>query len=73
MKKTILRAISMLWLKTQMVQNLSMIADAFVNDAFACAHRNTPSVVGFTNTLPCIAGELMNYELTKLGQASKTQ
>ena len=55
--------------ETQMVQNLSMIADAFVNDAFACAHRNTPSVVGFTNTLPCIAGELMNYELTKLGQA----
>ena len=55
--------------ETQMVQNLSMIADAFVNDAFVCAHRNSPSVVGFTNTLPCIAGELMNYELTKLGQA----
>ena len=57
--------------ETQMVQNLSMIADAFVNDAFACAHRNSPSIVGFTNTLPCIAGELMNYELTKLGQALK--
>ncbi len=55
--------------ETQMVQNLSMIADAFVNDAFACAHRNSPSIVGFTNTLPCIAGELMNYELSKLGQA----
>ena len=40
--------------ETQMVQNLSMIADAFVNDAFACAHRNSPSIVGFTNTLPCI-------------------
>ena len=52
-----------------MVQNLSMVADAFVNDAFACAHRNSPSIVGFTNTLPCIAGELMNYELSKLGQA----
>ena len=55
--------------ETQMVQNLSMIADAFVNDAFACAHRSSPSIVGFTNTLPCIAGELMNYELSKLGQA----
>jgi len=54
---------------TQMVQNLSLIADAFVNDAFACAHRSSPSIVGFTNTLPCIAGELMNYELSKLGQA----
>ena len=55
--------------ETQMVQNLSMIADAFVNDAFACAHRSSPSIVGFTDTLPCIAGELMNYELSKLGQA----
>ena len=55
--------------ETQMVQNLSMVADAFVNDAFACAHRNSPSIVGFTNTLPCVAGELMNYELSKLGQA----
>ena len=54
---------------SQMVQNLSMIADAFVNDAFACAHRSSPSIVGFTNTLPCIAGELMNYELSKLGKA----
>ena len=55
--------------ETMMVQNLSMIADAFVNDAFACAHRSSPSIVGFTNVLPCIAGELMNYELSKLGQA----
>lgn len=55
--------------ETRMVQNLSMIADAFVNDAFACAHRSSPSIVGFTNVLPCVAGELMNYELSKLGQA----
>jgi len=55
--------------QTMMVQNLSMIADAFVNDAFACAHRNSPSITGFTNTLPCIAGELMNHELKKLGMA----
>ena len=55
--------------QTMMVQNLSMIADAFVNDAFACAHRNTASITGFTNTLPCIAGDLMWYELSKLGQA----
>ncbi len=55
--------------KTMMVQNLSLIADAFVNDAFACAHRNSPSIVGFTNSLPCIAGELMTHELAKLGQA----
>ena len=58
--------------ETRMVQNLSMIADAFVNDAFACAHRSSPSIVGFTNVLPCVAGELMNYELSKLGQALET-
>ena len=55
--------------KTMMVQNLSLVADAFVNDAFACAHRSSPSIVGFTNTLPCIAGELMRHELAKLKQA----
>jgi phosphoglycerate kinase len=55
--------------ETRLVQNLSLVADAFVNDAFACAHRSSPSIVGFTNALPCIAGELMNHELSKLGQA----
>ena len=55
--------------ETRIVQNLSLIADAFVNDAFACAHRSSPSIVGFTNTIPCIAGELMNHELAKLSQA----
>jgi len=55
--------------ETRIVQNLSLIADAFVNDAFACAHRSSPSIVGFTNVIPCIAGELMNHELAKLGQA----
>tara|TARA_B100000767_G_C19701051_1_gene508433 strand:+ start:134 stop:1231 length:1098 start_codon:yes stop_codon:yes gene_type:complete len=55
--------------QTMMVQNLSLIADAFVNDAFACAHRKSPSIVGFTNSLPCIAGELMRHELAKLSQA----
>ena len=54
---------------TRIVQNLSLVADAFVNDAFACSHRSSPSIVGFTNVLPCIAGELMNHELSKLGQA----
>ena len=52
-----------------LVQNLAGIADVFVNDAFACAHRNSASIVGFTHLLPCIAGELMNHELTKLGEA----
>lgn len=52
--------------ETNFVQKLSSIADIFVNDAFACAHRNSPSITGFTYALPCIAGTLMMKELNSL-------
>ena len=55
--------------KTKMVQVLSGIADIFVNDAFACAHRSTASITGFTHEIPCVAGELMGYEIRKLDYA----
>ncbi len=55
--------------EANLVQNLAQVADAFVNDAFACAHRSSASIVGFTHVLPCVAGELMSYELSKLNQA----
>ena len=55
--------------EAQLVQRLSSVADMYVNDAFACAHRSSPSVVGFASMLPCVAGELMNNELSKLDQA----
>ena len=55
--------------ETKFVQRLASVADLFVNDAFACAHRNSPSVVGFCNELPCVAGELMRYEIEKLNLA----
>ncbi|MBJ24151.1 MAG: phosphoglycerate kinase, partial [Euryarchaeota archaeon] len=55
--------------ETHFVQQLSSIADVFVNDAFACAHRNSPSITGFTYTLPCIAGTLMMNELNSLKSA----
>jgi phosphoglycerate kinase len=48
--------------ETKFVQRLASVADLFVNDAFACAHRSSPSIVGFCNDLPCVAGELMRYE-----------
>ena len=53
------------WLK-QNNSTLVSVVDIFVNDAFACAHRNTPSIVGFTHTLPCVAGELMKREIDAL-------
>ena len=55
--------------ETRFVQRLASVADLFVNDAFACAHRSTPSIVGFTGLLPCVAGELMGNEIRKLDHA----
>ncbi len=54
---------------TNMVQHLASIADVFVNDAFACAHRGSASIVGFTSHIPCVAGVLMGKEIKKLDQA----
>ena len=58
--------------ETKIIQRLSSVVDIFVNDAFACAHRNTPSIVGFTHTLPCVAGELMKREIDALDLALET-
>tara|TARA_B100000963_G_scaffold230418_1_gene201008 strand:+ start:184 stop:1446 length:1263 start_codon:yes stop_codon:yes gene_type:complete len=58
--------------ETRLVQRLASVADLFVNDAFACAHRSTPSIVGFTGLLPCVAGELMGNEIHKLDHALET-
>ena len=55
--------------ETKFVQRLASVADLFVNDAFACAHRSSPSIVGFCNELPCVAGELMKFEIEKLNLA----
>jgi len=57
---------------TTFVQRLSSIADVFVNDAFACVHRNSPSITGFTFALPCIAGSLMMKELKLLSNVMNT-
>jgi phosphoglycerate kinase len=51
-------------------QALSVLADAYVNDAFGAAHRAHASVEGITHYLhPAAAGLLMEQELTYLGQA----
>ena len=44
--------------RTLLVRNLSYAADAYVTDAFSAAHRAQPSLVGFAQRLPCIAGRL---------------
>jgi len=54
---------------TNIVRNLAPLADYYVNDAFAAAHRSQPSLVGFVEPLPSMAGLVMEKELTNLSRA----
>jgi len=53
--------------RTHLVQRLVPHFDAFVNDAFAAAHRSQPSLVGFPTVLPAYAGRVMEREIEVLG------
>ena len=53
------------------VARLSAVSDVFVTDAFAAAHRRSPTLTGFTNSIPCIAGILMEKEMRSLRKALK--
>jgi phosphoglycerate kinase len=55
--------------KSDLVKNLAPLADIFVNDAFAAAHRGHASMVGFTAVLPSAAGRIMERELKSLAKA----
>jgi len=55
--------------KTEFVQSLAPLADIFVNDAFAAAHRAHVSIIGFTPVLPSVAGRIMERELEALAKA----
>lgn len=55
--------------KSELVQALAPLADLFVNDAFAAAHRGHVSMVGFTAVLPSAAGRIMERELKSLAKA----
>ncbi|MDP7282721.1 MAG: phosphoglycerate kinase [Candidatus Undinarchaeales archaeon] len=48
---------------THFVKSLTPLADYFVSDAFATAHRSQPSLVGFCETLPSCAGRVMQEEV----------
>ena len=56
---------------SEIVQRLSSVADAYVTDAFAAAHRNSPTLSGFARALPCFAGKLMSTEIHALSKAIK--
>ncbi|PTD94263.1 phosphoglycerate kinase [archaeon SCG-AAA382B04] len=52
--------------ETFLVKNLSPLFNYYINDAFAAAHRPHPSIVGFPQTLPSLAGKLMEKEIKTL-------
>ncbi len=50
---------------------LAKLADIYVDDAFATAHRKHASIVGITKYLPSVAGLLLEKELKTLGALLK--
>jgi phosphoglycerate kinase len=55
---------------SQFAENLSELADVYVNDAFGAAHRGHASTEGITKFVkPAVAGLLMEKELEFLGKA----
>ena len=53
-------------LDTYLVRGLAPIVDCYVNDAFAAAHRNAPSMVAFQEIKPTAAGKLLFDEVSAL-------
>ena len=56
--------------KTPLVQQLSSVADVFVNDAFSAAHRAQASMVGFAYVLPSCAGRVMQREVENISRVA---
>lgn len=59
-------------LNTYLVRSLAPIVDCYINDAFAAAHRNAPSMVAFQELLPTAAGSLMFKEISALTKVMET-
>ena len=51
---------------------LAAMGDLYVNDAFGTAHRAHASTVGVTDTLPAVAGFLIEKEIAFLGKATSS-
>lgn len=59
-------------LNTWLVRSLAPLFDLYVNDAFAAAHRNAPSMVAFQEILPSAAGPLFYNEVSALNKVMET-
>ncbi|MCY0860046.1 MAG: phosphoglycerate kinase [Sulfolobaceae archaeon] len=54
--------------KSFLVRRLYPLFNAYINDAFATAHRSQPSIVGFPIVLPSAAGKVMEREISALSK-----
>ena len=54
--------------KTLLVEKLAPLADLYVCDAFAAAHRDQPSLCGFEQVLPSYMGRLFEKEYCTVSQ-----
>ncbi|ADK80123.1 phosphoglycerate kinase [Sediminispirochaeta smaragdinae] len=59
-------------LDTYLVRSLVPLFDLYINDAFAAAHRNAPSMVAFQELLPSAAGPLFFKEVSALTKVMKS-
>jgi phosphoglycerate kinase len=55
-----------------LVRNLAPLADYFVCEAFAAAHRYSPSLVGFAEVLPAAGGRLFVEEFGALARVKES-
>ncbi len=58
--------------QTYLVRKLVPLIDYYVNDAFAAAHRNSPSMVAFQELLPSAGGRLLIEELNALSRITES-
>lgn len=54
--------------QTQVVKKLAPLADYYICDAFAAAHRAQPTLLGFEELLPSAMGRLFEKEYTVLSE-----
>lgn len=58
---------------SDLVKNLEPLADVYVGDGFAVAHRGNGSIVGFPEVMPAVAGRVMERELNALNRARNAE
>lgn len=58
--------------RTWLYRQLAPLVDFYVNDAFSAAHRNSPSMVAFQESIPTVAGEQYYTEFETLSRLLDT-